>query len=169
MKKIGVIDKTDFDGPGAKKVIYNYPGDSLMYNKNLVISVLDGQSNLLTTISPKYDSSKDIYFLGDIVEYDEETNSINHLYRELSDDELNQISQLYQKYLEQKGMPALSSLMQKLSECSSINEVKEILSSFNSSSQQREPYEIEIILRNLQREMSIRYRLQSSSTTGPKR
>lgn len=152
MKKIGVIDFVELSGPGTKNIIYKNPEvDGYVYTKSLVVNILDEKYNLLKAVIPKYDRNK-LYFLGDIVEYDDETNSINEVvfFRSLTEEDLSQISNIYQRYSEmKKGVLNYDLLIKILSECSTLEELKLIL----STESKKELFDIEIILNRIKKQM----------------
>lgn len=152
MKKIGVIDFVKYSGPGTKNIIYKDPEvDGYVYVQSVVVSVFDEKYNLLKSVLPKYDRNN-LCCLGDIVEYDDETNRIKEidLFRKLTEDELNQIRNIYQRYSEmKKGVLNHDLLIKILSECSTLEELKKIL----SSEPRRDRFDIEMILNRIKQQM----------------
>ena len=67
MKKIGVIDKVKFSGPGTKNIIYKNPEtDGYVYISYLSATVCDIAGTMIKKVEPK--CNKDYgYFLGDII------------------------------------------------------------------------------------------------------
>ena len=79
MKKIGIIDKVELSGPGTKNIIYKISEvDGYVYVSYLSVTVCDVAGIMMKKVEPKYNRNE-IRFLGDIIEYDEETNTINSL------------------------------------------------------------------------------------------
>ena len=172
MKKIGIVTEVEFYGKGSEKKYYDYPEiDSYSYIKHLVISIMDENNISLKLVIPKYNRN-DYYFLGDLVEYDVETNRISKIdiYRKITDEEKNQINTIYQRYKEIiKGIPNIDLFIKHISDCSNIQEVKNALKSIKLYDQTKNRVEIEIILDSIKRQMTMRNLLNPNNINGLKK
>ena len=172
MKKIGVIDKVKFSGPGTKNIIYKNPEtDGYVYISYLSATVCDIAGTMIKKVEPK--CNKDYgYFLGDIIEYDEETNTINSLdsFRKLTESEINQINYIYHHYMKiSNDQTNFDSIIQSLSSCTNTDEMKKLLQKFSLKKDSfDERINAEIILINIRRQIFARNR-QISNANGLKR
>ena len=103
MKKIGVISKSEYFVPRINKMS---DLESLNYSrfldvKSLEIGIIDEIEGRLKLVSPSKYPRATVYNLGQLVEYDDESNEIIKeigLYRQYSEQEINQIYFLYRAY-----------------------------------------------------------------------
>ena len=134
MKKIGIIDKVELSGPGTKNIIYKNPEiDGYVYVSYLSATVCDIAGTMMKKVEPEYNEN-DRYFLGDIIEYDEETNTINSLdsFRKLTESEINQINYIYHHYMKiLNDQTNFDSIIQSLSSCTNTDEMKKLLQYFS--------------------------------------
>lgn len=91
MKKIGVITNISFE----KDVEDN------IYINNLLITICDENSDIIE-IRPEYNKDNK-FFLGNLVEYETDTNKIDYLnfYKSLNKTDLNELSMIHKKYKEE--------------------------------------------------------------------
>ncbi len=172
MKKIGIIDKVKLSGPGTKNIIYKYPEiDGYVYVSYLSATVCDIAGTMMKKVEPKYNNNYP-YFLGDIIEYDEETNTINRLdlFRKLTKSEINQIAYIYYHYMKiSNDQTNFDSIIQSLSSCTNTDEMKKLLQKFSLKKDSfDERINAEIILINIRRQIFARNR-QISNANGLKR
>lgn len=111
-------------------------------------------------------------FLGDIIEYDEETNTINSLdpFRKLTESQMNQINYIYQQYMKiLNGQPNFDLIIQSLSGCSNTDEMKKILKQISLKDNSfDERINAEIILKSIRNQIIMRNQ-QMNNTNGLKR
>lgn len=172
MKKIGIIDKVELSGPGTKNIIYKISEvDGYVYVSYLSVTVCDVAGIMMKKVEPKYNRNE-IRFLGDIIEYDEETNTINSLdsFRKLTESEMNQINYIYQQYMKiSNGQPNFDLIIQSLSGCTNTNKMKKMLQQFSLKKDSfNERINAEIILKNIRSQIIMRNQ-QMNNTNGLKR
>lgn len=172
MKKIGIIDKVKLSGPGTKNIIYKNPEiDGYVYVSYLSATVCDIAGTMMKKVEPKYNNNYP-YFLGDIIEYDEETNTINSLdsFRKLTKSEINQIYYIYHHYMKiSKDQTNFDSIIQSLSSCTNTDEMKKLLQKFSLKKDSfDERVNAEIILENIRCQIFARNK-QISNANGLKR
>ena len=171
MKKIGIIDKVEFTGPGTRNIIYKYPVDEYVCVSYLSATVCDLAGIIMKKVEPKYNRNE-LYFLGDIIEYDEETNTISSidLFRKITESEMNQINYIYQQYMKiSNGQPNFESIIQSLSGCLNIDEMKKKLQQFSLKKESfDERINAEIILKSIRSQILMRNQLMNN-TSGLKR
>lgn len=160
MKKIGIIDKVKLSGPGTKNIIYKSPEiDGYVYVSYLSATVCDIAGTMMKKVEPKYNNNYP-YFLGDIIEYDEETNTINSLdlFRILTKSEINQINYIYHHYMKiSNDQTNFDSIIQSLSSCTNTDEMKKLLQKFSLKKDSfDERVNAEIILKNIRRQIFAR-------------
>lgn len=148
MKKIGIVDNVELYGPGKKKFIYKIREvDGYVY---VYVSYL---SAIIRDVA-----------VGDIIEYDEETNTINSLdpFRKLTESEMNQINYIYQQYMKiLNRQPNFDLIIQSLLGCSNTDEMNKILKQFqdNSFNEGIERFNAEIILKSINKQIGMRNQL----------
>ena len=174
MKKIGIIDKVKLSGPGTKNIIYKYPEiDGYVYVSYLSATVCDIAGTMMKKVEPKYNNNYP-YFLGDIIEYDEETNTINRLdlFRKLTKSEINQIAYIYYHYMKiSNDQTNFDSIIQSLSSCTNTDEMKKLLQQLKPSLKKNsldERVNAKIILENIRCQIFGRNQ-QISNANGLKR
>lgn len=172
MKKIGIIDNVKLSGPGTKNIIYKDPEvDGYVYVSYLSATVCDIAGIMMKKVEPKYNRNE-LHFLGDIIEYDEETNTICSFdsFRKLTESEMNQINYIYQQYVKiANGQPNFDSIIQSLSGCSNTDEMKKILQQFSLKKDSfDEKINAEIILKNIRSQILMRSQ-QMNNGNGLKR
>ena len=172
MKKIGIIDKVELSGPGTKNIIYKNPDvDGYVYVSYLSVTVCDVAGIMMKKVEPKYNGNE-IRILGDIIEYDEETNTINSLdpFRKLTESEMNQINYIYQQYMKiSNGQSNFDLIIQSLSGCTNTNKMKKMLQQFSLKKDSfDERINAEIILENIRSQIIMRNQ-QMNNTNGLKR
>jgi len=172
MKKIGIIDKVEHSGPGTKNIIYKNPEvDGYTYVSYLSAVICDIDGIMMKKVKPKYNRNE-FHSLGDIIEYDEETNTISRidLFRKLTESEINQINYIYQHYVKiANSKTNFDSIIQTLSDCQSTTEMKKMLQQFSlKKDSYDERFNAEIILKNIRGQMYMRNQ-QLNNTNGLKR
>lgn len=164
MKKIGIINKVEFSGPGTRNIIYQNPEvDGYKYISYLSAFVCDitGTGFTVKKVTPKIEI-EDCYFPGNIIEYDEETNTITSvsLFRELTENEMNQIDHIYQHFSKKLNKNYdFDSVIQYLSKCQNMDEIKRKLQQIDSKSlyeKEEEIMDAKQILRDIKSEMLYR-------------
>ncbi len=170
MKKIGVIDKVELSGPGTKNIIYKNPQlDGYKNISYLSANVCDVVGVTMKKVEPEY-NRKGLYFLGDIIEYDEETNTINNLdsFKKLTENEINQINYIYHHYMKiANDRSNFKSIIQSLSNCTSIGEISQQLNLKKDLFDGK--INAEIIIESIRKQMLTMRNLQRNNTTWLKR
>lgn len=170
MKKIGIINKVEFSGPGTRNIFYIDPEvDGYKHISYLSAFVCDITDIGFTVkkVTPKIEI-EDCYFPGNIIEYDEETNTITSvsLFRELTENEMNQIDYIYQHFSKKLNTNYdFDSVIQYLSNCQNMDEIKRKLQQIDSKSlyeKEEEIMDAEQILRNINFEMLCRYKIKEN-------
>ena len=126
--------------------LQNVPYSRFLHVKSLEIGVIDEKEDNLKLVIPSIYSSTSPYDLGQLVEYDEENQSIEKigLYRNYSEEEINEISNLFEKYT-QKFIVA------------------------NNSNNEKDAKEIETVLRGLALYLNLIPYMQTRNNNGIKR
>lgn len=157
MKKIGVIDKVEYSGPGTKNIIYKVPEiDEYTYVSYLSAVICDIDGITMKKVKPKYNRNEP-HFSGDIIEYDEETNTISRidLFRKLTESEINQINCICQHCMKiANDKTNFDSIIQALSDCQNTTEIKEVLKQFSLKKDSYvEKINAEMILQSIRNQM----------------
>lgn len=153
MKKIGVVSKVKYSGSGTKKIIYKYPEDSHTYVSFLAIDVFDEETQLLEQVKPQY-FRNDYYLLGDVVEYDSESNTIDRfdLHNGITGTQSNDLLNMYKSYIEKLRALKDSDILTVLSKNkgTDISQIQEAINTHkNQNSFMEEQVNIELILESL--------------------
>lgn len=151
MKKIGVVSKIEYSGPGTRKIYYNGPEDSYTYISFLAIDVFDEETQLLEQVKPQYNSRNDYYLLGDVVEYNSESNTIDRfdLHNGITGTQLNDLLNMYKSYIEKLRALKDSDILTVLSKCTDISQIQEAINTHKNQNSFMEQVNIELILERL--------------------
>ncbi len=131
MKKIGVVSKVEYDGPGTKSIYIGTKEDNLIYISGLFITIYNEQNKILKqikieTTSNDYNNIKDnLLYLGDIIEFDSSTNTIIKL-SNYDDQELKEIDLIQKKYINRIEILKEEDFAKAVAKCSNIEEVKQV-------------------------------------------
>lgn len=131
MKKIGVVSKVEYDGPGTKSIYIGSEEENLIYISSLFITIYNENKKIIQKIkigtwSSNYTSQKkNLLYLGDIVEYDIESDSVIKLVN-FTEDNLKEIELIQRKYEDRIGILEEKDFISALAKCSNIEEVKQI-------------------------------------------
>ena len=168
MKKIGVVSKVEYSGPGTEKIYYNRPEDSYTYISFLAIDVFDEETQSLKQVQPQYNPRLDYYLLGNVVEYNDETNTIDRfgLFKGLTETQINDLSNIYKSYLERLRTLKDSDILTVLSKCTDISQIKEVINTHKNQNSLMEKVNIELILKGIRAELA--YLQKSKSTDIPR-
>lgn len=98
--KIGIVNDVKYNGRGTRNVIYRDPDfDGYMFVSEMQVIIYDNEKDTLKSIKPKYNHSEH-YLLGNIVLYDEESNSIEGTFYDFSQKQKDELLIIRQKIVE---------------------------------------------------------------------
>ncbi len=148
MKKIGIVSKLDISGPGTRNIIYKDPNiDGVIYTNYLEVTTFELSHN--QPHSPDF-NHKNFYYLGQLVEYDEEDNTIVEIdpFVGLNREQLNDIQQILKIYTER-----LNELKSKdlLKDCFDLNEIKLRMKKIQERS--LEQVNVELIINSIMKQL----------------
>lgn len=133
MKKIGVVSEVKLNSHSMENINYEDSINSkYIYVEDISISIYDEKNRVLKHIKLdledyQYNSVDDnILFLGDIIEYDDETNQVRKITENMTNKQMLQIKKIYEKYMKRIEILKQETFTEALAKCSHIEEVKEI-------------------------------------------